>query len=125
MLTLTVLLYACNEDSEPIIDPSNLLIGAWGNPSYVENNITFTRVAELSESGYGISFNVNSSILEHKNAGFCGTPPISYDNFEGNWSQDNDIVSISSTYWGGVYNYKWKIISVNKNELLVKNISDD
>lgn len=60
-----------------------------------------------------------------KNAGWCGTPPISYSDYPGTWTILNDtLVEINVGYWGGTTIYKLDVESVSENSLKVVLISD-
>lgn len=119
-------LISCNDNEEIIaFDDSNPLIGFWSEPIYAETTTTFKRVNSLPEDTYGISFQNKNILLENKNAGWCGTPPITYSSVKGNWSKNNSIISMSSPFWGGVYDSKWKLISVDEHELVISMIHDN
>jgi hypothetical protein len=41
-------------------------------------------------------------LIDLKNAGWCGTPPISDKNYEGTWeSIDGKLIKINTEYWSG------------------------
>ncbi len=110
---------ACGKESDDSIEKSDL-VGVWVRPVYATDTITFDRTESLLVDEYGIDIQLDKSIVERKNAGWCGTPPITYGDFKGYWSKEDSIVTISTTYWGGNQLYKWKLISVNQNSLKVK-----
>lgn len=121
-LLIVFMLFSCNQNEEQIdINPNNQIIGFWSYPEYSEDNITtFKRVNGIVSDKYTCTLKNNGSFIEHKNAGWCGTPPIAFDDFEGSWHQNNNTISVSSTYWGGTQNYIWEIISLNDETLKVK-----
>jgi hypothetical protein len=80
---------------------------------------------KLKENEYGILFKSNGKLTERKNSGWCGTPPISYADFNGYWEEHNSIIEIKVDYWGGLADYQWKIISVDNDILTVYKISED
>lgn len=93
-------LSACQEDAtQPIVDLP--LMGTWVESRY-ENDVTIMRRASTLEAdNYGFVFGEKGKFLERKNAGWCGTPPISYDNFAGEWSrQAGNLVHVDVDYWG-------------------------
>ena len=97
------------------------VIGTW---ILKENagEITFlTRSDQFDQYRYGFTFHPNGIFTERKNAGWCGTPPISYANFEGRWWKISDsIYHVDVDYWGGRTNYRIEIISQNSFQLQIK-----
>jgi hypothetical protein len=71
----------------------------------------------LVDNEYGIVFNSDGNILERKNAGWCGTPPLIYNDFNGTWEIKDPTIKIHVAYWGGMADYSWKIITIDNNEL--------
>lgn len=93
------------------------VIGNWSSIEIIDNIYTASRVKHLDESEYGFSFKEGSVFVERKNAGWCGTPPINYEEFTGTWSQTDSLLEINVGYWGGREMYQWTIISVDKDRL--------
>jgi len=104
------------------IDNRNL-IGNWTGPEYTDTLVTYNKVELLPGDDYGFSFETENKFLEHKNAGWCGTPPISYGDYEGTWTRNDSILDISVGYWGGTIDYKWKIMDLDQDHLTVHTIS--
>lgn len=96
------------------------LIGVYINSEYSDSLITFTRGIELPESDYAIQFKATGKLSERNNAGWCGTPPITYDNFEGSWKRENEFVDYTVEFWGGTMDIKWEIITLDNKILKVK-----
>ena len=121
LITLfSLAIFGCDKkEDEPINTNSTVLLGSWINPQYNESTITFERSVSLLDNQYGISFEQNNKLIERKNSGSCGTPPISYSNYAGNWMQKDSIITINVGYWGGTMDYTWKILTVNQVELIV------
>ena len=63
-------------------------------------------------------------MIERKNIGWCGTPPITYGNYDGNWQEQESILNINTSYWGGSASYQWGVISDN-NQLVVLRITEE
>ena len=82
------------------------------------------KTLDLSTGGY--IFHDDGSLMVRKNAGWCGTPPISYANFEGNWNYVDDTkVFISADYWGsseggGRYEHHLIILELTEEKLVVQ-----
>lgn len=121
-LVSLLILISCQQNEEEIyIDPNNPVLGSWSYPIYEDNNtITYERVSGIIADAYTCTLKNNGNFIEHKNAGWCGTPPISYADFTGNWYQENEKIKINSEYWGGTFNLTWEIISVNDKNLQIK-----
>lgn len=77
----------------------------------------------LLDNQYGLSFEQNNRLIERKNSGWCGTPPISHSDYTGTWIQKDSIISINVGYWGGTLDYSWKIVAVNQVELTVAKLN--
>jgi hypothetical protein len=117
-LFLISFLLSCSKDDTKI-DDSNLLLGVWVYSDYKANSAVYTRSSEFADN-HCYKFNSNGTLVERKNSGWCGTPPISYADYEGTWSIQNDtIITIKVDYWGGVTTYSLDIESVNENTLEV------
>ena len=68
---------------------------------------------------FGMGFSTN------KNAGWCGTPPISYADFEGTWKKSDSTISITVGYWGGLLDYQWKIVSIDNKSLTIVKLQEE
>lgn len=110
------LLLSC-EDNEITIDESNLLLGYWVNPLYDGDTTTFDRGSKLPKEGYGISFSENGTFVE-RTSGWCGTPPLTYFDVEGDYSIHEALITIQTPNFPPVFS--WRIISVSETTLVVK-----
>lgn len=111
---------SCNKSDDIYIDENDMLFGNWINPVYEDSTTVFTRAIELKKDGYGISFLKNNKFIE-RHSGWCGTPPLSFSNYEGNWKKNNAIIEISmDNGMTGMTTYYLKIISLNENTLIVE-----
>lgn len=124
ILFLTLVLHSCEKNEELSADPNNLLVGHWLATDFSEEHTTFRRAKSLTENDYGITFKSNGTLVERKNAGWCGTPPISYADFEGNWSQNDSNLSLNVSFWGGMAQLTWEIESVDATTLIVKRVEE-
>jgi hypothetical protein len=110
---LSLVIISCKKD-EIRIDPENLLPGIWNYSGYQDNVSIFTRSKELIDN-HGYSFFKDRTLIERKNAGWCGTPPIMYADFDGIWSQVNDtLIKVNVGYWGGQTKYSLDIESITE-----------
>jgi hypothetical protein len=110
---------ACYEDVIKDPPPEAVLFGNWSNTSYNDSLIASTRVAELPDDEYGFSFLEDGVYIEHKNAGWCGTPPVTYASDTGSWSLIDSVIFIEVGYWGGNTFSEWKIKSISETTLEV------
>ena len=94
------------------------IVGSWSNSGYVESSILAEKSDTLSIDSPGIQFNKDGTLIKRQNAGWCGTPPITYSNNEGNWTVLNDsTIRISYSYWRGPVEEDLWIQSVNDTKL--------
>ncbi len=120
-----VLLFSCEKEPELFIQNSDELMGSWTNQLENDTIMEFTRADSLKVNDYGFEFKSNQIFIERKNAGWCGTPPIAYADFEGTWQRQDSLLIITVDYWGGTADYKWQIISVDENSLKIYKMSEE
>lgn len=113
------LITGCEKKSEILISDSDKLTGNWSNPVFEDTLWRYERVSELQANEYSFAFKPDQTFVERKNAGWCGTPPISYANYNGTWSRNGSEIKIKVGYWGGTADYQWKVISVDNKFLRV------
>jgi len=119
ILLLAIILLACEKNNENTAAKNDLLIGSWFNPQHNDSIVTYERAKGLVDNEYSFSFKEDMTFIERKNAGWCGTPPISYADFDGIWSQKDSILEITVDYWGGTADYTWKILSLDETTLKI------
>lgn len=120
LLIVPVVFFSCDPQEVVSVETTEDLVGVWINPQYdTDDQVSFDRADEFVDS-YGISFLEDGTLIERKNVGWCGTPPITYGDFEGTWEEDNDIVDIVADYWGGEDEYTWKIIFIDDQTLIIE-----
>jgi hypothetical protein len=113
-----LLLIACSRD-EHGYDPDNPILGTWvfSNYSSTDNIYTFKRSNGFIED-HCYKFNGDGTLVERKNSGWCGTPPVTYSDYNGNWTVNNDsryLVNVG--YWGGTTSYIINVIEADSKEL--------
>lgn len=124
LILIYFLLCSCSRD-EAEIDPDNYLIGTWSYSGYEDNSNIFSRSGEFTDN-HCYRFNEDGSLVERKNSGWCGTPPVSYADYEGTWTMLNDtVVELNVGFWGGQTTYRLDVEKVDKNILEVKHIEAD
>jgi hypothetical protein len=118
LFLLSSLFFSCTKEQIKI-DPDNLLIGVWVFSEYKDDITIFKRDQEFTDNDC-LKFNSDGTLIERKNSGWCGTPPISYANYNGTWSIVNDtLVQVKVGYWGGTTSYKLDIESISPTTLKV------
>jgi hypothetical protein len=123
-VSLLIIIVACSKDNIQI-DPDNLLIGVWNYSDYSGNSAVYSRSNDFND-GPCYKFNSDGTMTERKNAGWCGTPPISYADYPGTWTiLDDTLIQISVGYWGGTIDYKLDIESIDSKILKVTLVYED
>ena len=79
------------------------IVGVWEMQYSGENKMTFRKVKQLAHDQGGIEFLADRTVKLKRNAGWCGTPPISYGEYIGSWKIEGNSL---------FYNYEY-----NKQEL--------
>ena len=108
---------ACSE--EPTQPTSTApLIGTWVELRREADATVMRRAPGLDAEKPGFVFNLEGKFQERMNSGWCGTPPIVYANYAGEWTQQTDsTIHIDVDYWGGRTHYNMRIISLDFSEL--------
>ena len=124
IIVCIVLLVSCKKETPELATVPQFIIGSWVNPSYADSVMFLEKASGLDENGYGFTINTDGTFIERKNSGFCATPPVFYENFDGHWVLLNATMEISVAYWGGMANYLWKLELLDNNKLKVTRISE-
>jgi hypothetical protein len=124
--TIKIILYlsllaflGCEKTTESNNTNLDNLIGSWVNGTCINSICTFKRADSLNHGEYGFSFEEKQLFIERKIAGWCATPPVSYVDYEGTWSNKDSVAYITVNSWRGTVNYKWKVVSVNNDSLKI------
>ncbi len=125
ILMLALSIIACEKNIENSAPSKDQLIGNWFNPQYNDSIVTYERSEGLVENDYGFSINEDKTFIERKNAGWCGTPPISYADYDGTWTEKDSIIEITVGYWGGTSDYTWKMVSVDETTLIIIRLEEE
>jgi hypothetical protein len=125
LYVLLIFTSACRE-SPLIPENENQIYGVWIDESWSDNTRILKRSDEFQQDKYGFMIFSSGKFIERKNSGWCGTPPIAYENFEGEWEfEEDDILKIEVGFWGGVAEFKFRIVSISFNELQIEYIYDN
>ncbi|MFH1118529.1 MAG: hypothetical protein V1775_01815 [Bacteroidota bacterium] len=119
LITLLLLMTACKKESLPLPEAPDVINGCRINPQYDDSVVVYGKAPALVE-GSGFRFGENESLKEHKNAGWCGTPPITYGDFKGTYSVNDSIIAAAVGYWGGTTGYTRKLLSPDQESLTFK-----
>ena len=125
ILLFALSMIACEKSNENLAANPDQLVGSWFNPQHNDSIITFERSEGLVENEYCFSFNEDMTFIERKNAGGCGTPPISYADFDGTWTKNDSIIEITVDYWGGTADYTWKMVTIDETALKITRQQED
>lgn len=118
LFLLLVTTIGCSQENETIpINESDKLIGHWINPIYTGSELQLTRASSLKNNEYGISFLEKTQCVE-RSSGWCGTPPITFMDFQGTYTKNDSIIII--TLDNGMQNIKWKIKTLNDKTLIME-----
>lgn len=99
------------------------LIGTWIYSDYDDQAMHYEKARSFDENQPGIEFKRNGKLVKRQNEGWCGTPPITYKNFNGSWKQTSDsTLEIHYAYWGGTIEEDWLIVRIENTKLTVKRL---
>ena len=131
MKKLIILLFvlcfvSCKE--KQIVDPDNLLLGTWVNIGYETKSgksyLLFDKATTLNQN-LGYVFYASGKLTNRGNIGFC--TPASYADFDGNWTIDNDVITVNVLNMVNTPNpttYRYKVESVSQNELVLNQLQN-
>jgi hypothetical protein len=122
-----VVFFSSCKQNENAIDPQNPLIGTWVYTDYEQINSTeyvtvYSRKPSFDNNNSGISFKANNQLIERKNIGFCGTPPISYGEYNGSYSLKDKQITTESDSWNGKTTERYEIVSIDDKLLKIKQL---
>lgn len=122
-ILLLVMFYSCEADllnMEALGDNAGI-VGTWVEDEYLGDTLFLDRSSSFDKGKYGFTIHEDGTFTEHKNAGWCGTPPITYDSFDGTWEVVTDsLLDITVAYWGGMMTYQIRIVSLTADELAIR-----
>ena len=127
-LALILGLVSCEEEAGTpgALDGENGIVGIWVEDTILGDVKTLHRAGDLDPDQYGFRIAGDGSYVERKNAGWCGTPPITYGNFNGTWTALSDsLLGITVGYWGGIMSYQLRILEVNESQLRIRYLYAD
>lgn len=122
LFLLLVTTIGCSQENETIpIHASNKLIGHWINPVYTDTELKLMRASALKDDEYGISFLEKTQCVE-RSSGWCGTPPLSFMDFQGTWTGTDSVLIMTIDNGRGLQNIKWSIKTLNDKTLILERL---
>ena len=122
-LIVMVLMVSCEKDLMELeaLGSNAGIVGTWVENEYKGDTLFLQRNGAFDKEKYGFTINEDGTFVEHKNAGWCGTPPITFDSFDGTWKAVSDsLIDITVAYWGGMMTYQIRIVSLDAEELAIR-----
>ena len=122
-LIVMILMVSCEKDLMELeaLGSNSAIVGTWIEDGQKGDTLLLQRNGAFDKEKYGFTINEDGTFIEHKNAGWCGTPPITYDSFDGTWEAVSDsLLDITVAYWGGVITYQMRIVSLDAEELAIR-----
>ena len=99
------------------------LTGIWVYHKAVTGGTSiYVRASKFDKDNAGIEFKNDSQLVMRQNAGWCGTPPINYGNFNGTWTMIGDtcIIMTYRVSWGGTMEQEDRIVSIDADTLVLR-----
>jgi hypothetical protein len=128
ILAILALAVSCQEDlrDAEALGENEGIIGTWVEEGYDQDVTLLERASGLDPSSYGFIISGDGIFTERKNAGWCGTPPIAYENFEGSWEALSDsLLEITVGYWGGTLTYQMRVVFLDGDHLGIRYLYAD
>jgi hypothetical protein len=126
-LALTLLFISLLSGCSQKYDPQNPIEGFWvmDKGETINNEViySFHRASTFEQNKPGYAFKPDCLLISRQNAGWCGTPPISYVETQGGWSKDKNRITLNGIFWGGKFVTEFEINKLDGNQLEVKQIS--
>ncbi len=120
VLGLFALQFLASCDKSDAVAPEVAIVdGAW---AFVEvlpgtESRIYRRLGDLSGEVDGFEFAPNGILLV-RNAGFCGTPPLTFSTYNGTWvAESNESYILSYNYLGALSDIRLTVFSVTEQEL--------
>lgn len=120
-ISLLISMSSCEDNPEP--DPvSEFILGEWIYArAEADTLVQLQRINNPGSDIHYFSFMDDKTMIERGNAGWCGTPPITYVDYNGTWewTETDSVFSFEVGFWGGTTSVSWKIIEVDEDKLVV------
>lgn len=116
---LAALFCASCSSSDPAAPQDPAISGAWGLESTdSESGIRiYSKLNSLSGDQNGYMFGSGGSLLV-RDAGWCGTPPLAFSNYEGSWvEEEENILLLTYPQLEEMQDFRLVILSLNGDEM--------
>lgn len=123
LILIIIFIAGCEKEEEALFidEADKIYIGYWRDRENTDSTFIFERKSKLAKDVYAFGILPDGTFLENKNAGFCGTPPITYAEYEGSWLElPGDTLLVETEYWGGGMSFYLIIKSVSEKLLEAK-----
>ena len=102
---------------------SPFLFQNWIYENYQNGDQSFISKDRFQKDKPGIAFNENGTIVKRQNSGWCGTPPITYENVNGTWKEISEsLLEIQYESWNGRNVDTLQIVAITKEKLVLRHI---
>jgi hypothetical protein len=120
LICIVFLISAFTSDQPPVkIDDE--LLGPWVYSGSKDELSLFKKKNKLEKNKSGIEFKADGKFVQRQNVSWCGTPPITYGNFDGTWEKNSDsTVLITYQYHNEIRREELQVFSLHKNRMIVK-----
>lgn len=116
---MLLILLSCKKEVA-FTEIDHAIIGNWINLNYLdENTLEMDKANTLKKNEFGYTFKGDGSIISRSNAGFCGTPPIITNDYNGTWTRVDSTLFIQVDFWGGQAMHRWKILSITSSRMKI------
>lgn len=121
-MVLLFLSVSCNKSGEdPALPDGHPLLGFWVSQSWEDDVYVMARAPHFASDRYGFAIFPDSRFLEHKNGTGCGTPPVFYQVYDGDWKFiSENLYEVTTGYWGGTMTFRIELISLDETTLQCK-----
>lgn len=98
-----------------------MVVGTWVQTGYGDKTYTYERAQKLDRNQPGLTLKADGTLIKRQNAGWCGTPPITYANNAGHWQQKEDgTLNLEYSFWGGTGILKLDLVEINETQMRAK-----
>ncbi|UJR38667.1 hypothetical protein I4U23_031333 [Adineta vaga] len=99
------------------MDKALPILGIW-IPS--DDGDYYIRSTQFISNKPGYQFKPDGQFIQRQNVGWCGTPPITYGNYEGRWKVfDKTTLTVNGSNWRENYtkNLKYQFLTDDDNKV--------
>ncbi len=128
VLTIITGLNSCQK--EDLNNIKDRIIGTWVYDAYLIDSDceVYSAKKELDQDRHGMIFKPKGKLIIRNIDGWCATPPVTFENYDGTWELLNDsTVHISHDWWGNgsgqpQMESTFQIVRLDEEQLWIKYI---